>query len=242
MKTTVLAIVAVLAGTAICLQLPYLTKPAVSKPVARAKPAAVAPPVTPVEKFGDGLLTFDANKLMSEITKIQDPEASLRVAAVFNAAGAQAKGEAADELAALGGYEAVTSLLRLAALHEQEDERAAILEALKVLHTPDDLATLATTLAATRQPQFLDAVVETLGRGASPAVLQTLVELYRERNDSAFQKNQVLRAIAALRGPDLARPLGKLQSHAPEPALASAAATALASLEAGNPSLDSSKN
>jgi hypothetical protein len=169
------------------------------------------------------LRNFDPERLLQEIATTQDQEVLALVEAIYNAPDRQAKGTAADALAARGGFEAVANLLRVAAMHENLDDRAVILEGLKNLNAPEDFATLASTVAATQDMQVLDAVVQELSRSNSPSMVTTLVDLYRERNDSPFQKNQILRAISALRHPDLFRPLGKLANWAEEPALAEAA-------------------
>ncbi len=170
--------------------------------------------------------SFDHERLMAEISTTTDPAVLVLVEKVFSAQSDLEKGDAADSLAALGTFDAVANLLRIAGLQETAEDRALILDGLKNLSTAEGFRTLASMLSATRDAQFLDAAVEHLSRASAPEVLDTLVELYRERNDLPFQKNQALRAIAAQRHPDTARRLAKLASTAAEPALAEAATTA----------------
>ena len=167
---------------------------------------------------------------MSEIATTTDETVIARTGDLFAASTAEVKGRAADALAALGSYEAVANLLRLAALQTGADDRAIILEGLGNLHTDEGFDTLASALAATRHPQIVEAAVAHLSRAASPGLLDTLVTLYRERNDAPFQKNQVLLAIRGLKNPECRRSLAKLLSTAPEPALVAAAAAALGTM------------
>ena len=183
------------------------------------------------------LLDFDQQRLLGEIAATTDGEVLQLVTELFNATDEPTKGAAADALVRHGGYEAVANLLRIAGLQEGEEQRALVLSGLNSLSDDEGFATLTSVLAATRDPQFIDAAKSHLSRTASPAVLASLVELYRERNESPFQKNQVLETIAGLRHPDLSRHLGKLAHSAPEPALASAAKAAWQQLSGEDESL-----
>jgi hypothetical protein len=182
---------------------------------------------TPPGPQVSGLRDFDPNRLVAEIANTHDPVVLALVADLISASDPTAQGIAADALARHGGYDAIANLLRVAGLQEGTEARAVVLDGLNALSDAEGFATLASTLAATRDPQFIDAVVTQLARSSDPSVLTTLVDLYRERNDAPFQKNQVLRAIASLHHPDLARALGKLANTASEPALVAAADSAL---------------
>ena len=102
-----------------------------------------------------------------------------------------------------------------------------ILEGLANLADEEGFHALASVLAATRHPQLVEAAIAHLVRAPGPDIVETLTGLYRERNDSPWQKNQVLRAVASLTDARFIRPLGKLAAHAPEPALAAAAREAM---------------
>lgn len=195
-------------------------------PAVHAEPAQALMPEERTPAPRAALQTFDPERLVAEISSTTDQAVIDVLAKLLAAQTSEEKGQAADELARIGNFDAVANLLRVAALQENADDRAVILEGLNNLTEPEGFATLASSLSATRDPQFLDVAVAELARAGSREVLESLVEMYRERNDAPYQKNNILRAIAALRHPEHARILGKLAFHAPEPALAEAAAVA----------------
>ena len=208
---------------------PTLTRTARPAMAVEAPPVQLTPQIleSSVEPQASGLPDFDPNRLLMEIANNHDPLVFSLVADLMSASDPIAKGNAADTLARHGGYDAIANLLRVAGLQEDTEARAVVLDGLNSLSDREGFTTLASTLAATRNPQFIDAAVTQLARTNDSEVLATLVELYRERNDAPFQKNQVLRAIASLHHPDLARALGKLAHSAIEPALVVAAEAAL---------------
>lgn len=173
---------------------------------------------------------FDRHRLMDEIATTQDEIVIQLTSRLFEATTPEEKGPAADALAAHGGFEATANLIRLAGLQTTADDRRTVLEGLANLTDEEGFHALASVLAATRHPQLVEAVLTHLARSPDPAIVDTLAGLYRERNDSPWQKNQVLRAVALLTDARFSRPLGKLAAHAPEPALASAARQAMTML------------
>ena len=189
-----------------------------------------APPGVPAAIPDDHPRGFDRDRLMEGIATTRDETVMQLTACLFEAVTPEEKGEAADALAAHGGFEAIANLIRLAGLQASADDRRIVLEGLANLTDGEGFHALASVLAATRHPQLVEAVIVHLQRSPDPDIVETLTGLYRERNDSPSQKSQVLHAVASLTDPRFIRPLGKLAAHAPEPALAAAARQAMQTL------------
>ena len=175
----------------------------------------------------DNPRNFDRDRLRAEIATTKDETVMQLTARLFKATTPEEKGPAADALAAHGGFEAIANLIRLAGLQKTADNRRVVLEGLADLTDEEGFHALASVLAATRHPQLVEAALAHLRRSPDPGIVETLTGLYRERNDSPWQKNQVLHAVASLTDSRFIRPFEKLAAHAREPALAAAARDAM---------------
>lgn len=149
---------------------------------------------------------------------------------VMSASTARDCASAADALAAHGTFDAVNNLVNLALIQRNATTRRAILESFGNVSTEEGLEALASVITATRERDVMDAAIERVGAAGDAEIVHALVDFYRERNDGPTQKRAAIRAIAAMRNPETSRVLGKLAAHAPEPALADAARSALSSM------------
>ncbi len=137
------------------------------------------------------------------------------------------KGVLADQIAAVGGFQAVEKLYLLA--FEQVDELStrAVLDGFNSLSDPSDILALASSVAATSNFQVLQAAIETVARAATGDTVNYLAELYRQSPSQPTQPFAALWAIESVENPEAARSLGKLIAREEEPDLAAAAAIAL---------------
>ncbi len=137
------------------------------------------------------------------------------------------KGVLADQIAAVGGFQAVEKLYLLA--FEQVDELStrAVLDGFNSLSDPSDILALASSVAATSNFQVLQAAIETVARAATGDTVNYLAELYRQSPSQPTQPFAALWAIESVENPEAARSLGKLVAREEEPDLAAAAAIAL---------------
>ena len=140
------------------------------------------------------------------------------------------KGEWADQIAGVGGREAIELLVALAVGEQDEESLRAILEAFKGLSDPQDLLLLASVVTATPDFRILEAATEMISRSATPEIVDYLAELSRQPPLQPTQGFAALWMIERIQNPEAIRGLAKLANQAPEPDLARAAAVALARL------------
>ena len=184
---------------------------------------------------GSALPPAEDSPLFIELFHTGDEKVRDLTQRILSGKDATGRAAAADALATHGTFDAVNNLVNLAIMERHPATRRALLESFQNIATKDGLLALASVVTVTRESEVLAAAISSLSRSGDAEIIDALVDFYRERNDGPYQKAAALRAIAAIRNPQSARPLAKLAAHAPEPALVDAANSALAAVGRAQP-------